>query len=124
MTEAAQMLCSQKLDVICQISDNLTGECMATIIKVSQKANVPLFTFVSDYVAEGAALSWARDYYQGGKDAASVAIRILMGENPRSIPFATFSHTRLFINPDAAKACGLNIPPALLEKAEIVSAED
>lgn len=124
MTEAAQMLCSQKLDAICQISDNLTGECMATIIKVSQKAKVPLFTFVSDYVAEGAALSWARDYYQGGKDAASVAVRILRGENPQSIPFATFSHTRLFVNPDAAKACGLSIPPALLEKAEIVSSKD
>lgn len=123
MTEAAQMLCSQKLDAICQISDNLTGECMATIIKVSQKAGVPLFTFVSDYVSQGAAVSWARDYYQGGQDAASVAVRILKGENPGAIPFASFTRTRLFIDPDAARACGLNIPSDLLDQAEIVSAD-
>ncbi|MEN6460740.1 MAG: ABC transporter substrate-binding protein [Syntrophomonas sp.] len=123
IANAAQLLCSQKIDVICQISDNLTGASMASIIQIAQKEKIPLFTFISEHPRQGAVAALARDYYQGGKDAAGFGVRILHGESPAVIPFRTITQTTIVINPKAARECGLKLSSQVLKMADQIVGE-
>lgn len=118
VSNATQLLCSKKIDAICQISDNLTGASMASIIQIARKEQKPLFTFVSEHPGQGAVAALARDYYQGGFDAAGFGVRILHGEKPAAIPFKTITKTNIVINPKAARECGLRLSSPVLKMAD------
>jgi putative ABC transport system substrate-binding protein len=62
----------------------------------------------------------ARDYYDGGKEAAQLAVRIMRGESPASIPFQPLSKNKTIVNLAAARGAGLAIPETLLRKADKV----
>jgi len=117
-TDAALSLCSQNIDVVVQIVDNLTSASFSSIIKAANKAKVPLFGFVDSQVTDGAIGAVSRDYVQAGKDAVRLAVRIFRGENPKNIPFEYVSKTDLVINKAAAAKAGIIIPAKVLEKAD------
>jgi len=122
--DAALSLIGKGIDAICQISDNLNNSAFSGIAQAARKSRTPLFGFVSAHVLNnGAALALARDYGQSGRDAANMAVRIMMGESPQNIPFALVSKTLLVINMDNAAAFDLNIPQEILDKADIVIPE-
>ncbi len=119
--DAAESLCAGRgVEIICQIADNLSAASFATIIKASGAARIPVFGFVSSDAKHGAALSYAKDYYQGGIDSAKLAARVLNGESPAGIPFEYISKTTLIINKKAALACGLKIPESVYGRADSV----
>jgi putative ABC transport system substrate-binding protein len=60
----------------------------------------------------------ARDYHDAGIEASQMAVRIMNGEDPAKIPFKPVTRSRLVINPKAAAACNLVIPPAVIKRAE------
>ncbi len=62
----------------------------------------------------------ARDYYDGGIEAAQLAVRVMRGESPASIPIQPLSKNKLIINLAAARAAGLTIPASILKKADRV----
>jgi len=117
-TDAALSLCSQNIDVVVQIVDNLTSASFSSIIKAANKAKVPLFGFVDSQVTDGAIGAVSRDYVQAGKDAVRLAVRIFRGENPKNIPFEYVSKTNLVINKLAAAKAGISIPAEISEKAD------
>jgi ABC-type uncharacterized transport system substrate-binding protein len=118
VTDAALSMCSEKIDAICQILDNLTSASFTGITQVARKSKIPLFGFVSEQVEDGAILAVSRDYGQAGKDAVRLAIKILQGETPAAIPFEFVSKTNLIINLDAAKYYGVTIPEEVITKAD------
>ena len=59
----------------------------------------------------------ARDYYDGGREAAHLAARVMRGENPSNMPFQPLRTTRVLVNQKAAQRAGLKIPDALLRSA-------
>jgi ABC-type uncharacterized transport system substrate-binding protein len=117
-TDAALSLCSQNIDAVVQIVDNLTSASFSSIIKATTKAKLPLFGFVGSQVSNGAIAAVSRDYVQAGKDAVRLAIRIFKGENPKNIPFEFVSKTNLIINKSAADKVEIEIPLKILEKAD------
>ena len=62
----------------------------------------------------------ARDFQDGGRESASLAARIMRGENPKSIPFKPTTIIRLLINQPASRANGLVIPATVLKRADEV----
>lgn len=118
ITDAALSMCSQRIDVICQIIDNLTSASFPGINRVARKTKIPLFGFVSEQVEDGAILAVSRDYIQAGKDAARLALRILQGEQASNLPFEFVSKTNLIINLEAADYYGISIPDAVISKAD------
>jgi ABC-type uncharacterized transport system substrate-binding protein len=43
------------------------------------------------------------------------------GENPANIPFHLYSKNKLLVNPEAARAVGLELPLQLIKRAEEVT---
>jgi putative ABC transport system substrate-binding protein len=121
VSDATLALLAQDIDAICQVGGNLTTSGFASIAQPARRARVPVFGFLTGDAHGGAAVVAARDYYEGGRDAGLMAARVMRGENPASIPFQPLRATRILVNPAAARAVGLTIPPVVLEKAaEIV----
>ena len=54
------------------------------------------------------------NYYALGQLAGEMAVRILDGESPASIPVGRLETQDLYINPQAAEAMGVSIPEGIL----------
>lgn len=121
VADAAESLCAGRgVEIICQIADNLSAASFTAIIKASAAARIPVFGFVGSDAKHGAALSYAKDYYQGGIDSANLAARILKGESPAGMPFEYISKTTLIINKKAALSGGLKIPESVCRRADSI----
>jgi ABC-type uncharacterized transport system substrate-binding protein len=120
VSDAALSLASRKIDAICQLPGNLTASAFPTIAEAARRARLPLFGFQTSAAEAGAQLVVARDYRDAGAAAALLAVRVMRGESPGSIPFEPARHTRLVANVDAARAIDLRIPASVLARAERV----
>jgi putative ABC transport system substrate-binding protein len=105
---------------VVQVASNLTTSSFSSISRAAASARVPLLSALSGDLDNGAALVVARDYVDAGRRASALAVRILRGESPAAIPFQPLDTERLLVNLDAARAQGLRVPPAIVERAERV----
>jgi ABC-type uncharacterized transport system substrate-binding protein len=115
--DATLALLAQRIDAMCQGGSNLTAAAFASITRPAQRAGVPVFGFLSGDIGNGAVAVIARDYFDGGRLAASLAARIMRGERPAAIPFQPLRETRLLLNLEAARGVGLIIPEAVVARA-------
>jgi len=118
--DAALALLAQRVDAICQAGSNVTTSAFASIAQPAQRAGVPVFGFLSGDLPAGAAVVLARDYVDGGHEAGLMAARIMRGASPATIPFQPLRTTRLLVNLDAARASGLTVPAAVVQRAHTV----
>jgi putative ABC transport system substrate-binding protein len=84
------------------------------------RARLPIFAFQSSQAHGGAIVTLSRDYRDAGRQSAALAVRVMKGEKPATLPFQAVSRTRLIVNPDAARRIGIALPPALVAKADEV----
>ncbi len=115
--DAALSLMSQDIDAVCQIAGNLTAASFPSLVRAAQGSRLPIFAFQSNQAYEGASVVVARDYYDGGREAAHLTVRIMRGENPANIPFQPLKRTRILVNTTAAGKSRLKIPESLLRRA-------
>ncbi len=120
VADAAMALTAQGLDAIVQIVDNLTSGSMVSIINAARASRTPIFAFQADPVTKGAIAARARDYDQGGKDMARLAMKVLRGTSPGDLPIELVSETLLLFNLDAAGEFNVSIPGDLLAQADKV----
>ena len=116
--DAALALCSRQIDVLCQISDNLTGASFTSIAEAAKRNKLPLVAFASGQAQKGAFMTVSRDYYDGGVETAVMVARVLRGESPSTMPFKLVTTIRHTYNLVAAKQLGIQIPQDLLAKAD------
>ena len=120
VADAALAMTSQRIDAVCQISDNLTMSSFASILNAARRNRLPVFAFQSPQARDGAVVAVARDYTDAGRDAAAVLARVVRGESPARIPIKPPTRSRLVVNLKAAAALGLSIPAALVARADEV----
>ena len=120
--EAARSLCSRKVHAI-ELFGNVAHAGFASLIKVARDCKVPVFSPSPFEVVQGAILSFAPDFQEGGVQAGRMIGRILKGENPASIPFYRVQATKLIVNTDEAGKTGITISPDLLKQADSVVGE-
>jgi ABC-type uncharacterized transport system substrate-binding protein len=118
--DAAAALCSRDLDAIIQVGSNLTTSSFSSIARAADSARIPTFSGLSGDLENGAAVVIGRDFYDAGREAAGLAVRIMNGESPVTIPFKPLATARLMVNLDAARAQGLHLPPDVIARAERV----
>jgi ABC-type uncharacterized transport system substrate-binding protein len=119
-TQVAQSLVDRKPDLICQLNDNLGEATFASIVTPAKRARIPIFAFSSGIVEQGACLALANDHFEGGRESASLAARVMRGERPADIPYRSVSRTRLVVNPVSAREAGLTLPDSVLRRADQV----
>jgi len=103
----------------------LTGSASATIhrdliIKLAARGKLPAVYFARYFVAAGGLISYGPDFADEHRRAAGYVDRILNGEKPADLPVQAPTKYQLVINRKTAKALGIEVPPALLARADEV----
>jgi ABC-type uncharacterized transport system substrate-binding protein len=117
-SEAAAALVQSGIQLVCQISDNLTRPGFSQIARRASDVGIPFFCFDSNALREGATLALARDYYHTGVEAAAVAVRVLRGASPADIAFANTQTEILAVAPERMARYGLTLPADLARSAQ------
>jgi ABC-type uncharacterized transport system substrate-binding protein len=90
------------------------------LIRLAQQHRVPAVYSLRTYVAQGALMSYGPDPYDLFRRSASYVDRILKGAKPADLPVQQPTKFELAINLKTAKALGIEIPAALLARADEV----
>jgi len=90
------------------------------IIALASKHKLPAVYAQREFVMAGGLLSYSADFSAQFRSAASYVDRILKGEKPADLAVQGPTTYQLVINLKTARALGLNIPSALLVRADEV----
>jgi putative ABC transport system substrate-binding protein len=118
---AAESAASEGIEAFFIPTDSTVGNGLAALLGVAEDEGIPLFFADSAQAYSGATVGAGLSYYQEGVDTARILIAYLNGE----IDIATTSiskqpGTLIGINLDSAATQGIEIPQALLDKADFV----
>jgi putative ABC transport system substrate-binding protein len=89
-------------------------------LDAAAKQGLPTMFPASFFVEEGGLASYGADYHATGRQAARLVDKIIKGAKPSEIPVESNPRIELVINLKVARRLGLNIPPAILTRADRV----
>ena len=92
----------------------------ARIVDLAAKGRVPVYGPQREYAEAGGLLTYGIDQRDNFRRAATYVDKILKGAKPAELPIEQPTKFELVINLKTAKAFGLTIPPALLQRADQV----
>jgi putative ABC transport system substrate-binding protein len=100
--------------------DTFTFAHRGEIISLAARYRLPAVYPYRAFAELGGLLSYGDDLADNFRRAAIYADRILKGERPSDLPVQASVKFELVINLNTAKALGLEVPPALLARADEV----
>jgi putative ABC transport system substrate-binding protein len=109
-----------KVDAIHIPTDNTVVSAFEAVTKVCQDNGIPLFAADVDSVPRGAVAALAIDYYRLGLQTGRMAIDVLEGKDPGSMPTETLEDLLLYVNLDSADKIGVKIPKDVVKRADKV----
>jgi putative ABC transport system substrate-binding protein len=92
----------------------------ALIVELAGKYRLPIIYPYRDYVDLGGLMTYVPELGELAQRLANDVHQILSGAKPGDIPFYQPNKFQLIINLKAAKALGLDLPPALIARADEV----
>lgn len=100
-----------KVDVIYAPTDNVIAAGMQTVSMVATEHKLPIVVGEVGMVNNGGLCSYSIDYYELGKRAGEMAVRVLQGENPADMPieYLAAEECELVKNEDAASQLGIDL---------------
>jgi putative tryptophan/tyrosine transport system substrate-binding protein len=107
-------------DVIIVSSNGTLVPYRQLIVDLAEKSRLPAIYPWRDYMDVGGLMAYGSDLGEIGRRLADDVHEILNGAKPGDIPIYQPAKFEFLINLKAAKALGLNIPPALLARADEV----
>jgi putative ABC transport system substrate-binding protein len=100
--------------------DGVTQANLPLIAELAAKHRLPAIFATSEYVDVGGLMSYGASDPHLYHRAAAYVDKIFKGANPGNLPIEQPTKFELAINVKTAKALGLTIPPALLQRADQV----
>jgi putative tryptophan/tyrosine transport system substrate-binding protein len=90
------------------------------LLGVIAQHKLPAIYALGQFVVDGGLMSYAPNEIDQFRRAAAYVDRILKGEKPADLPVQTPTKYILSINLKTAKALGLDVPPQLLARDEVI----
>ena len=90
------------------------------IIESARAKRLPTMVQERGSVAKGALAAYGESFDTIGRLSAKYVQRVLLGADPGSLPVEQVDRFHFVVNLKTAKALGLTIPPALLQRADQV----
>lgn len=90
------------------------------VLLFALRSGIPVVGFSANLVEAGALLAVYPDYADVGRQAGSMARRILSGEAAGGIPVSAPRQARLAINLSVARTLGVSIPQTVKKSADLV----
>jgi putative tryptophan/tyrosine transport system substrate-binding protein len=115
---AFQSVVRERAGAVLVLADPLLFAQRRRLADLAIKHRIPLMGSPLGYVEAGGLLSYWADQKEQYRRVASYVDRILKGAAPGSLPIEQPGKYELLINTRTAKALGLTIPPALLQRAD------
>jgi putative ABC transport system substrate-binding protein len=113
---AAQSLVG-RTDAAYMPTDNTVMAGLEALLRVTQEAKLPLVTGDVSSVQRGALGAVGDDPDDKGRQAATLAARILRGEKPGDIKPEMVRKRLLYLNRTTARAIGITLPDGLVQRA-------
>ncbi|KLU60855.1 ABC transporter substrate binding protein [Peptococcaceae bacterium CEB3] len=108
-----------KVDVIYVPTDNMVVSAAPTVLQVANQAKVPVISGESSVVDKGGLATIGINYENLGKQTGEMAIKVLNGSKPESMPIEGQKDFDTVINRTCADLLGIKVPDAL-KKAKFV----
>jgi putative ABC transport system substrate-binding protein len=109
-----------RTDAVWILSSPVTFLNRPRIVGHMSQHRLPAMCALREYALAGCLVSYGPSYADHFRRAASVIDKILKGAKPGDLPVEQPTKFELVINLKTAKALGLTIPPALLQRADAV----
>lgn len=109
-----------RVDALYSSADNTVISAVESLVKVAQQAKLPCIAGESDSVQRGALATLGTNYYEVGRSSSGLAVKVLKGADPASLPVIQDSKTDLYINLKAAEAMGVTVPADMVKQAKKV----
>ncbi|MFO7819298.1 MAG: ABC transporter substrate-binding protein [Halanaerobacter sp.] len=117
--QTAQSLAG-RVDGIYVPTDNTIVSAIESVIKVTNKNDLPLIVADNNSVKAGALATLGIDYYKLGQQTGEMAIEILNGADPGDLPIQRIKDADLIINKEAAEEMDVEVPQKLFDEAKKV----
>ena len=118
-SEIQQAAQSLDVDAFFVPTDNTVVSGLEALLGVAITKKVPVISCDGDSVKRGATASYALEYSVMGTMTGQMAVRLLQGADPATMPVETQKDPKLTINPGAAAKVGITLSKDLTQKADV-----
>ncbi len=115
--DAVNSLVAKKIDLFLTSGDNTVNMALDSIAETLHRHRIPYFTNTPKDVDRGAFISLGADYDEVGRETARTAIRVIRGEDPKTIPINDYVPEKMTVNTNLVKEYGVKVPESVLLKA-------
>jgi putative ABC transport system substrate-binding protein len=113
-------LANDHVQAVIVLADGMFFSERERIAQLAAATHLPAFYAFRDHVDAGGLISYGVNLAKCFRRAAGYVVKILKGAKPSDLPVEFPTKLELVINAKAAKALGLQVPPALLTFADEV----
>ncbi|MFF8819327.1 ABC transporter substrate-binding protein [Leucobacter sp. NPDC015123] len=108
------------VDAIYVPTDNMVVAGIASLVQVAEDKQIPVIGAEAGTVEGGAVITLGIDYTKLGYQTGEMALKVLEGADPATMPVEVSNEFAYVVNEAAAKRMGATIPEAILAEAEKV----
>ncbi len=120
--EASSSLVARGAEALWVGGDVTVMVAIDAVVGAARKGGIPVFSIVPPSVKRGALFDFGANFFEVGKDTGALAVSILRGADPATIPVRNYVPERLLVNKLAL--AGLKqtwrIPSDVLARADVV----
>ncbi|MBR1127125.1 ABC transporter substrate-binding protein [Bradyrhizobium iriomotense] len=120
LEQAFATMVRERAQVLVVLSDGVLFNHRGLIGVMAVRNRLPAISAVREYAEAGFLLSYGTDLPDQFRRSAALVDKILKGAKPGDLPVERPTKYELVINLQTAKALGINMPPTVLTRADVV----